>query len=135
LRLWNEDGKAPSVLEVDARITSFVSWHGQIPRNANVIERFTARGHPAAWVERLISGRNVDYLIGFSLEDRWWALVFDRLEGALPPAGAEVWNIECYDSEGRCWGECYYYWPVQDRWRHQYSAKYGEDFGRHQTAQ
>ena len=108
--LWDEDQKGPSVLKADARIGSFVSWHGQIPPNARVIANFPVRGHPAAWVQRHIRRRNVDYVVGFTLHRHWWALVFDRIESALPPEGAEAWSIECYDSDGHCWGECYYYW-------------------------
>lgn len=118
------------MLSIDARILSFVAWHGEIPPTAERVEDFRAREHPAAWIQRFIGGRSVGYVAGFTLAERWWALFFDRVEEDLVPDGAEVWSIESYDSDGKSWSGRYFFWPEHACWRHQFFAECGEDYGR-----
>jgi hypothetical protein len=112
---------------------SFVTWHGGVPAEAQRLEDFEAREHAAIWVRRILGKGIVQgYAAGYQLGECWWTLIFERTSRYTPyPEGAERWHLEAYDHNGRSWIGNYYYWPAQDRWRHVFFARAGDDYGRH----
>jgi len=102
---------------IDHRMDSFVAWRGEVPSAAKRLEDFEARKHAATWIRHNI-GKGVAgaYVIGYALEARWWSYFFERVE-TCAPIGAEVWNIEAYNHEGKSWFGRFYHWPEGARWR------------------
>jgi hypothetical protein len=125
--LW----EPPPVDTVDQRMQAFVTWYGEVPLEAKRLEDFEARRHAHEWVRRTLGkGIAAMYVVGYQLNERWWTLFFDRIEG-WAPEGAETWCIEAYNSAGKSWIEEYYYWPAERRWRHPLYVEKGDDYGRH----
>ena len=102
---------------IDYRMHSFVRWHGEVPLAAKHLEDFEAREHAASWIRHNI-GKGVAgaYVTGYALDARWWSYFFDRIDTCAPD-GAEVWNIEAYNYEGKSWSGRFYYWPDFILWR------------------
>jgi len=102
---------------IDARMQSFVAWHGQVPPEARYVEDHEAQGHAAAWLRRHLGGRGIvhSHVIGYVVEERWWTLFFQRtLTTAIDDA--EQWWIESYDDTGKHWSSYYYYYVSEGRW-------------------
>jgi hypothetical protein len=118
---------------IDRRMASFVDWHGQVPPEAKLLEDFEAREHAASWIRRNIgTGIVHSNVTGYQLGDCWWTLFSEHAESRYPPpVGAERWHIEAYDHNGQSWIGNYYYWPAENRWRHVFYQRYGEDYGRY----
>jgi len=113
---------------------SFIAWDGQVPPKAKRLEDSEARTHAAPWIRRLI-GRGLarTYVIGYALGQCWWTLCFERGNRGenVTAEGAESWWIEAYDHNGISWTGNYYYWPLENRWRHALYQSHGENYGRH----
>ena len=102
---------------IDARMQSFVAWHGQIPAEARCMENHEADSHAAAWLRRHLGGRGIvhSHVIGYSAGERWWTLFFQRtVTTAIDDS--EQWWIESYDHTGRHWSSYYYYCLSEGRW-------------------
>jgi hypothetical protein len=112
---------------VDERMHAFVAWHGQIPTGAERIEDQRARGHAVSWIRRNLGvGIIHSHVIGYELGHRWWTLFFDRI-ATVGPDGAECWQVEAYDHNGKSWSERYHFWPEHCRWQPALCQKNGGD--------
>jgi hypothetical protein len=119
---------------IDHRMQSFVTWRGEVPSAAKRLEDFDARQHAATWIRHNI-GKGVAgaYVVGYALEAMWWSYFFERVESCAPE-GAEVWNVEAYNHEGKSWLSRFHYWPDFIRWRPVPFPDAGGNDGRHKTA-
>jgi hypothetical protein len=114
----------------DRRFQGFITWFGEVPREASRLRGTEARECAARWVpHRFGHGfKSHGYVIACQLDARWWTVSFEQVpEGA--PTDTENWCIEAYthDCGGCAWAANYFYWPSEDRWRHFFR---GENYGR-----
>jgi hypothetical protein len=120
---------------IDERMQSFVQWHGEIPREAKRLEDYQARQHAVPWIRHHIGdGIVYGHSIGYELDQRWWTLLFERVEGSIHD-GAERWHVEAYNHQGKSWTGHYLHWPEQSRWLHVLFELRGHDYGRYLTPQ
>jgi hypothetical protein len=128
----NQTQKRPrSMYSIDERMQSFVQWHGEIPREAKILKDYEARHHAVPWIRHHIGEGIVhSQAIGYQLDERWWTLFFERVEGSVHDS-PERWHVEAYDHKGKSWTGHYLYWRDQDRWRHALFELHGHDYGRH----
>ena len=112
---------------VDERLLAFVAWYGEVPCEATRIEDYRAREHAADWIRRNIGiGIVHSYVIGFEQGERWWTLFADRNDTAGAD-GAECWNIEAYNHNGRSWSDRFLFWPEPTGWQHASFLRTGDD--------
>ena len=104
-------------MDVEDKLLSFVSWHGEIPPDAHRITAEDAAMHRAEWVRRNLGvGTASAYVIGFELGDSWWTLFFDHIREASATSVVEVWKIASYNNGGLSWERRFWYWP-DGRWQ------------------
>ena len=78
------------------------------------------------YVEILGSVSSTRNVIGFEQGERWWTLFADRNDTAGAD-GAECWNIEAYNHNGRSWSDRFLFWPEPTGWQHASFLRTGDD--------
>lgn len=103
-------------MDVEDKLLSFVSWHGEISPDTRRIAAEEAAMHRAQWIRRNLGvGTASTYVIGFEAGDSWWTLLFDHVR-EVSATGVEAWKVDCYDNAGRSWERRFWYWP-DGRWQ------------------